>query len=121
VPDQLNIGQKSNVPIVSFIHQDGYTFLESLSEKDKPWDKHRKNADIISNYYKQGGMDSHAERVSLCSQLLEFKLVPDKKTGQQRLKLSWLLLNSVGFAIVRSVSGDDRSVGRQKPTRIYQR
>jgi hypothetical protein len=33
-------------------------------------------------------MDSHAERVSLCSPLLEFKLVPDKKTGQQRLKLA---------------------------------
>jgi plasmid rolling circle replication initiator protein Rep len=67
---------------------DEYTFLESLSEKDKPWDKHRKNTDIVSNYYKQGGMDSHAERVSLCSQLLEFKLLPHKEGVEQKLKLT---------------------------------
>lgn len=88
MPDQLCVGQQTCPPIVSCHSSDGYTLLESLSEKDKPWDKHRKNADIISGYYKQGGMDSHAERVSLCSQLLEFKLVPDKNKGQQKLKLA---------------------------------
>jgi plasmid rolling circle replication initiator protein Rep len=88
MPDQISVGRKFDKPIVTSSLSDEYTFLESLSEKDKPWDKHRKNADIVSDYYKQGGMDSHAERVSLCSQLLEFKLVPDKKTGQQRLKLA---------------------------------
>jgi len=79
MPDQVCVGRKSDKPIVTPSLSDGYTFLESLSEKDKPWDKHRKHADIISNYYKQGGMDSHAERVSLCSQLLEFKIVPAKQ------------------------------------------
>jgi hypothetical protein len=83
VPDRLNVSHKACDPIVTSLPSDEYTFLESLSEKDKPWDKHRKNADIISNYYRQGGMDSHAERVSLCSQLLEFKIVPDKQLGQQ--------------------------------------
>ena len=88
MPDQVCVGRKSDSPIVTPSLSDGYTFLESLSEKDKPWDKHRRNADIISNYYRQGGMESHAERVSLCSQLLEFKAVPDKRLGQQKLKLT---------------------------------
>jgi plasmid rolling circle replication initiator protein Rep len=88
VPDQRNVSHKPCNPIVTSLPSDEYTFLESLSEKDKPWDKHRKNADIVSNYYKQGGMDSHAERVSLCSQLLEFKLLPHKEGVEQKLKLT---------------------------------
>jgi len=62
--------------------------LESLSKGDHVWDKHRRNADIISNYYRQGGMDSHADRVAFCSQLLEFKVVPKGNNGQQKLKLA---------------------------------
>ena len=88
MPDQRNVSHKPCNPIVTSLPSDEYTFLESLSEKDKPWDKHRKNADIVSNYYKQGGMDSHAERVSLCSQLLEFKLLPHKEGVEQKLKLT---------------------------------
>ena len=88
MPDQISVGRKFDKPIVTSSLSDEYTFLESLSEKDKPWDKHRKNADIVSDYYKQGGMDSHAERVSLCSQLLEFKIVPAKQGEQQKLKLA---------------------------------
>ena len=88
MPDQRNVSHKACDPIVTSLPSDEHTFLESLSEKDKPWDKHRKNADIVSNYYRQGGMDSHAERVSLCSQLLEFNMLLDKKVGQQKLKLA---------------------------------
>lgn len=88
MPDQQNVSQKSCDSIVAPSHSDEYTFLESLSEKDKPWDKHRKHADIISNYYRQGGMDSHADRVAFCSQLLEFKVVPKSSNGQQKLKLA---------------------------------
>ena len=88
MPDQRNVSHKACDPIVTSLPSDEYTFLESLSEKDKPWDKHRKNTDIVSNYYKQGGMDSHAERVSLCSQLLEFKLLPHKEGVEQKLKLT---------------------------------
>jgi len=88
VPDPLLVGQKSCSPIVSPLNSDGYTFLESLSEKDKPWDKHRRNADIIAGYYRQGGMDSLADRVSQCSQLLEFKEVPNGQTGGKKLKLA---------------------------------
>ena len=86
--DQQNVSQKACDFIVLPSNSDGYTFLESLSEKDKPWDKHRRNADIISNYYRQGGMDSHADRVAFCSQLLEFKIVPKTDNGQKKLKLA---------------------------------
>ena len=88
MPDQLNVGHHTCGSIVAPYPSVEYTFLESLSEKDKPWDKHRKNADIVSDYYRQGGMDSHAERVSLCSQLLEFNMLLDKQLGQQKLKLA---------------------------------
>ena len=86
--DQQNVSHKDCDPIVPCLPLDGSTFLESLSEKDKPWDKHRRNADIISNYYRLGGMDSHADRVAFCSQFLEFKVVPSKVVGQQKLKLA---------------------------------
>ncbi len=88
MPDQQNASHKACDPIIPCLPLDGSTFLESLSEKDKPWDKHRRNADIISNYYRLGGMDSHADRVAFCSQLLEFKIVPSKVVGQQQFKLA---------------------------------
>jgi plasmid rolling circle replication initiator protein Rep len=87
VLDRINVARKFDKPIVTPSLSDEYTFLESF-ERDKPWDKHRRNADIISNYYRQGGMDSHADRVSLCSQLLEFKLLPLKGGAEQKLTLA---------------------------------
>jgi len=86
--DQHNVSQNSNGSIVAFSTKDEYISLESLSKGDHVWDKHRRNADIISNYYRQGGMDSHADRVAFCSQLLEFKVVPKGNNGQQKLKLA---------------------------------
>ena len=62
--------------------------LCDVSSRDKPWDKHRKNADIIADYYEQGGMDQYAQRVSFCSRVLDFKLVPNDELGQMQLKLS---------------------------------
>lgn len=85
--DQLNVGQKICDSIVAPSQTDQYTFLSSLSEQDKPWDKHKRNANVVAGFYRQGGMKSHADRVSQCSQLLEFKTVPDKVKGQSKLKL----------------------------------
>lgn len=64
------------------------TALSDLSPRDKPWDKHRKNADTVSDYYRIGCMDKYSERVNLCSQLLDFRLVPDADLGELKLKLS---------------------------------
>lgn len=63
--------------------------LTDLSKRDKPWDKHRGNADRIQNHYwNSSEFKSYAQRVSQCSQLLQFNLVPDKAAGELKLKLT---------------------------------
>jgi plasmid rolling circle replication initiator protein Rep len=62
--------------------------LSDLSEKDKPWDKHRGNADKVANHYRGSEFQKYAQRVDICSQLLDFRLVPDADEGELKLKLS---------------------------------
>lgn len=62
--------------------------LSDLSERDKPWDKHRANCDTTANYYKGSEFDRYAERMNECSGLLDFRLVPEAKDGVYRLKLA---------------------------------
>lgn len=65
--------------------------LADLSEKDKPWDKHRGNADKVQHHYATDAeFVNHSRRVSVCSQLLEFKLSEDVKSqaGEMKLKLA---------------------------------
>lgn len=65
--------------------------LTDLSERDKPWDKHRGNADKIQNHYATDAeFVNYSRRVSVCSQLLEFKLSEDVKSqaGEMKLKLA---------------------------------
>jgi len=62
--------------------------LSDLSQRDKPWDKHRANCDTTANYYKGSEFDKYAERMSECSGLLDFRLVPEAKNGVYRLKLA---------------------------------
>lgn len=73
--------------IVSSSEQDEQVCLADLSPHDQPWDKHRRNADIVSTYYRIGGMDRYAERVNLCSRKLDFRLVPNRYKGTMKLKL----------------------------------
>jgi plasmid rolling circle replication initiator protein Rep len=42
--------------------------------QDTPWDKHRRYADRVMSHYAGSKFDRYAERISLCSQLLEFDL-----------------------------------------------
>ncbi|MEG3882042.1 protein rep [Microcoleus sp. herbarium7] len=62
--------------------------LSDLSERDKPWDKHRTNCDTTANYYKGSEFNRYAERMNECSGLLDFRLVPEAKDGAYRLKLA---------------------------------
>ncbi|MEO8893284.1 MAG: protein rep [Coleofasciculaceae cyanobacterium] len=62
--------------------------LSDLSQKDKPWDKHRGNADKVANHYRGSEFRQYAGRIDLCSQLLDFRLVPDADAGELKLKLS---------------------------------
>ena len=62
--------------------------LGELSEKDKPWDKHRSNADRIqAHYWASAEFEQYAQRVADCSQLLEFKLAAGNG-GLMSLKLA---------------------------------
>lgn len=63
--------------------------LSDLSSKDKPWDKHRGNADKAANHYRgTKDFDSYAQRMDFCSQFLDFRLVPDADLGELKMKLS---------------------------------
>jgi hypothetical protein len=44
--------------------------LADLSPRDKPWDKHRHNADRIEAHYRGSEFDNYAQRVHFCSELL---------------------------------------------------
>ena len=60
-------------------------WLSDISQKDKPWDKHRGNADNLENYYRTEEFDRYAERMSYCAQLLEFGQVLED--SEYKLKL----------------------------------
>ena len=62
--------------------------LSELSERDKPWDKHRANCDKASSYYAGSEYQRYSERMNDCSQLLDFRLVPEASEGVYRLKLA---------------------------------
>ena len=62
--------------------------LSDLSEKDKPWDKHRANADKVASHYRGSEFKQYATRIDFCSQLLDFRLVPDADQGELKFKLS---------------------------------
>ncbi len=63
--------------------------LADLSDRDQVWDKHRANADKVSNHYRGNeGFNQYSERIDFCSQLLDFRLVPEPEEGILKLKLS---------------------------------
>jgi plasmid rolling circle replication initiator protein Rep len=61
--------------------------LSDLSNRDKPWDKHRGNADRVSAYYAGSEFQSYSDRVFSCSEFLDFRLTPDSADGAMKLKL----------------------------------
>lgn len=63
----------------------GTPALQDVSPQDKPWSKHRYESDQIQSHY-EGEYERYAERISQCSQLLDFRLVPGEES--YRLKLS---------------------------------
>jgi plasmid rolling circle replication initiator protein Rep len=62
--------------------------LESLSPRDKPWDTHRTNSVLVHDHYKSSSLhQKQANRMSVCSLLLEFRLLPVEEAAI-KLKLS---------------------------------
>lgn len=63
--------------------------LGEISDRDKPWDKHRSNTDKAAEHYRGSReFNGYATRMDLCSQLLDFKLTPDADEGVLKLKLA---------------------------------
>jgi plasmid rolling circle replication initiator protein Rep len=49
-------------------------YLSDLSDKDKPWDKHRFETDIVASLYQQVDYERLVERLDSCSQNLLFAI-----------------------------------------------
>ncbi len=65
--------------------------LSEVSQIGGTWEKHRTNAEKISNYYASthdSYFHEYAWRVRSCSEWLEFKLLPDESEDILKLKLS---------------------------------
>lgn len=75
-------------PIISSPQEDNVSSLADLSPHDKPWDKHRNNADTVENYYAGSEFSKYSDRIAHCSQFLDFRLVPNSSEGDYKLKLS---------------------------------
>jgi plasmid rolling circle replication initiator protein Rep len=77
-------------PILSSFKQkdDSTPALSDLSDRDAVWDKHRANADIVEKYYADSEFTKYSERITDCSQFLDFRLVPNADDGVYKLKLS---------------------------------
>ncbi|NEO24880.1 protein rep [Moorena sp. SIO4A5] len=61
-------------------------YLSDLSERDKPWDKHRSESDKIEGHYRDTEFERYSERIHFCSEFLDFILAP-KENGEMKLKL----------------------------------
>ena len=62
--------------------------LADVSGRDKVWDKHKANSDVVSQHYRRSQYSKYAERVNTCADLLQFKLAPDSFQGKYKLKLT---------------------------------
>ena len=63
--------------------------LSSRSEKDKVWDVHRKNVDLVADLYNQSAeFERYFQRMDDCSGRLEFSQILQNDTGELKLKLS---------------------------------
>lgn len=62
-------------------------YLSDLSEKDKPWEVHRIEADLVEQLYRDAGFMDYGDRVHDCSQWLKFAL-QQHDTDELKLKLS---------------------------------
>ena len=76
------------VSILTKNHDHATPALADLSKRDQPWDKHKKLSETVANYYSSDlEFISKGEKVTYCSDLLDFRLVPDPEEGAYKLKL----------------------------------
>jgi plasmid rolling circle replication initiator protein Rep len=88
--DSIPGGGSLSASSVSSSNDDSNTLpaLSDVSDKDRPWDGHRANSDRISGHYNGTEFQSYSNRIRDCSQLLDFRLVPEQTEGAYKLKLA---------------------------------
>lgn len=65
-----------------------YEKLSDRSEKDKPWDIHRHDCDLVANIYNQSyEFEKLFERMNECSGHLQYSEVLNRDTGELSIKL----------------------------------
>lgn len=62
-------------------------YLSDMSEKDKPWDVHRHQADLVQALHEKVGFLNYAGRMADCSGVLLFRWDADFTTGEERIRL----------------------------------
>lgn len=76
----VNIKNKKNIKTEN---------LGDRSEKDKVWDIHRNNVDLVADLYNQSAeFEKYFLRMDDCSGRLEFSQLVNKETGELKIKLS---------------------------------
>ena len=60
--------------------------LSDLSERDKPWDKHRANCDRTTQHYRGSEFSDYADRMTFCAEFLGFGF-EGKDDGEVQLRL----------------------------------
>lgn len=68
--------ETDNKNLVAPIIHDDSPPLSDLSPRDKPWDKHRSNSDRVAKHYSGSDFHRYSERMTFCSELLDFTLKP---------------------------------------------
>lgn len=63
-------------------HNQELSYLSDVSPQDKPWDKHRKNANKTALIYRQKGFERNFERIDDCSRIIEFVMRPGFESGR---------------------------------------
>ena len=86
----------TEIPLSAAANISNTPSLTDFSQRDKPWEKHRGNADKVSTYYAGSEFQDYSARINDCSELLDFRLVPDADEGLMKLKL-----NAARFCRVR--------------------
>lgn len=65
------MGKKPSKPSIEAA-DDGHVYLSDVSPRDKAWDEHKANSDIVAEIYQGAGYKRYSERVKSCSLLLKF-------------------------------------------------
>lgn len=82
-------------PQISLDTSKNELYLSDMSPKDKPWDNHKEFSETVQAHYSGSKFERYAERMSLCSELLQFVLTA---TDDDSIRLK---LRSASFCRVR--------------------